>query len=171
MIIHPDFQLFNATNNTDIGSFNDLGLIKINQSFIFNEFVNKAMLSKGSPYGMPSCQAVGFGNSEYGSDHIMRFINVHEILPCLNVSDNELKTLYTNDFHICSYPNNTESELRNGDSGGPMVCPGNLLVGVAFWGKPQIEEPFVMLHVNVASFIKWIRRSTQESINPKEQVH
>ena len=143
-------------NNTDIGSFNDLGLIKTNQSFIFNQFVNKAIVSAKKPFGINSCQAVGYGDSENGKDMQMRYLNVRKIDRCKCVKDSELRELYPNDLYLCSYPDNAESEVWGGDSGGPLVCPGDRLVGVCFWGKRQ-EGVFVLLHVSTSGFIEWIR--------------
>ncbi|KAJ9578707.1 hypothetical protein L9F63_005069, partial [Diploptera punctata] len=155
MIVHPDYQLFNATNFTDIGSFNDLGLIEVNKPFKFNKYVNKATVSSKSAFGIHNCKAIGFGRSEWGDDTTLRFLNVRKIVRCKDVKDAELKELYPNDLYLCSYPKNDDSALLGGDSGGPMVCPGDNVVGVAFWGKAE-DGSFVMLHTTTASFYKWI---------------
>lgn len=46
--------------------------------------------------------------------------------------------------------------FHQGDSGGPMVCGGNLLAGVTSWGASGCNTAFPSVYARVTQFAGWI---------------
>ncbi|XP_069685916.1 trypsin-10-like [Periplaneta americana] len=156
-ITHPAYTTFNATNYTDIGSFNDLGLIQTMEPFILNKFVNIVSIKSVLPHfeQVNMCKAMGFGRTEEGGTKKLKSISLTSLFRCTEVADDELNTLFQSQDYLCSSAG-VGRYVYNGDSGSPMVCNG-ILVAVCFWVKYVSEKlDRVMLHIGSANFVDWI---------------
>jgi secreted trypsin-like serine protease len=157
VVVHPEYVLFNVSYGTDVGSYNDVGLIETSTAFVFNNYVGSVPVASMVPlFGQAhSCKAMGFGHTEEGSTKKLKFINVNCLYRCTDVPDEELNTLYQTDDYVCSYAG-PGAYVYNGDSGSPLICNGTA-VAVCFWVKYVSEQiDRIMLHTSTAKFVHWI---------------
>jgi len=64
------------------------------------------------------------------------------------------------DNHICLYDRANNIGSCNGDSGGPLNCPGNLVAGVTSWGVSSgagnCLQTYPSVYTRVSAYIGWI---------------
>ncbi|KAJ9586096.1 hypothetical protein L9F63_020260, partial [Diploptera punctata] len=80
IIVHPEYKLFNASNYTNIASYNDLGLLETRNNLNFNSFVSNIPLTSTLPFrNQNSCRTAGFGYTEEGSTKRLKYLYMETI--------------------------------------------------------------------------------------------
>lgn len=118
-----------------------------------------------TPEGGESVMAMGYGrtdpNSGGGSSTLQK-------LDMTIVGDDECSDRYEDhdpDFNLCADTNN--GGICFGDSGGPLLDDGGMVLGVASFIIQTCDSNFPDFYTRVSSYSTWLERSIcEESANP-----
>uniref|UniRef100_A0A670XXI2 Serine protease 57 n=1 Tax=Pseudonaja textilis TaxID=8673 RepID=A0A670XXI2_PSETE len=147
-IAHP---LFNAETVK-----NDIRLLKLNRSAIFNKNVRKIKLPHAYTDLCPglTCHVLGWGDiSNYATiptklmEANTTIVDRKRGFKAPNILDRKQKNL----------PHKQLQKGGNGDSGGPLVCGKNVHGIVSFNGKRCGDRHFPDVYTRIANYIPWIR--------------
>ncbi|XP_064552681.1 chymotrypsin-1 [Drosophila montana] len=136
---------------------NDIGLLHLNESIVWNERTQAAALSAQQPPAGATVILTGWGAPElnYPAEQQLQTIN----LTIIDRAECRAAWDYTDGVdigHLCTYTREGEGAC-NGDSGGPLMWQGKL-VGVVNWGAPcAVGKPD--MHANTIYYADWIRRT------------
>ncbi|GAB0091955.1 hypothetical protein DMENIID0001_068770 [Sergentomyia squamirostris] len=164
-IKHPDYQLIQT--GADQHAINDLAVIKVNEAFSFNQFVNKINLRSSGPYySTGSTTLSGWGSISRDSTPILpdKLQKVElELLSALECFKMDSKIALEN---ICA-GNKGNKSCCSGDSGGPLVQKNQnnefIQIGVVSWtwipcGKGDKTGVFA----NVLFYLNWIQKQISD---------
>ncbi|XP_076594250.1 trypsin-1-like isoform X1 [Chaetodon auriga] len=147
VIPHPNFD--EATNA------NDIMLIKLSRPAVFNQYVQ--------PVALPtSCAPVGTMCTVSGWGETMSYSVDRNKLQCLqipilsqSVCRNSYPGMITDDMFCAGYLDGGRDSCW-GDSGGPVICNGELQ-GVVSWGYLCAERNYPGVYAKVCDFTDWLR--------------
>ncbi|CAD6994330.1 chymotrypsin-1 [Ceratitis capitata] len=137
-------------------SHNDIALIHLNSSIVFNEKTQPITLPTEQMTDGDEVILTGWGSTELYGDTPDKL----QLVKLKYMSHQKCKEMYDNDpdvdvGHMCTFTQRGEGACH-GDSGGPLVSGGKL-VGLVNWGMPcAIGYPDV--HASPYFFRDWIRR-------------
>uniref|UniRef100_A0A8C6VIR1 Peptidase S1 domain-containing protein n=1 Tax=Naja naja TaxID=35670 RepID=A0A8C6VIR1_NAJNA len=162
-IAHP---LFNSETVR-----NDIRLLKLNRSAIFNKNVRKIKLPHAYTDLCPGLTSVSAGGppssmpcprGEHLSPHDQRWNlltgpRCQYAQPlCLGQIEPKHVPVYPDPYRIQTTGYHREG-ITNGDSGGPLVCGENVHGIVSFNGKRCGDRQFPDVYTRIANYIPWIR--------------
>ncbi|KAM5236240.1 kallikrein-4-like [Ctenodactylus gundi] len=128
---------------------NDIMLIKLSEPAVISDTVKPIRMASSCPKPNTECLLSGWGGVSRETPS--------KFLQCLDItvlSTEMCKKIHpTTRFHkmFCTYTG-TYKGSTYGDSGGPVVCNGELQ-GIIIWGLSSTD-----IHINVFGFKKWIER-------------
>ncbi|XP_033229498.1 trypsin eta-like [Belonocnema kinseyi] len=140
--------------------YNDIGLIKVNPKFQFNEYTCQAipLINAGEKTepGTLACTG-GWGRTEHGiyPEHLFKVY-----VPIL--SREECDSYFPNPLpmgQICAGFKEGCYDSCQGDSGGPLSV-GNLLVGIVSYGNGCGKPYSPGVYAEVAYYRNWIKQKT-----------
>ncbi|XP_068153293.1 chymotrypsin-1 [Drosophila tropicalis] len=142
---------------------NDIGLIHLNESIIFNERTQIVELSHQEPPAGATVTLTGWGAPELNWPTMERLQTIN-----LTIIDHE-ECREAWDYHegidighLCTLTRDGEGAC-SGDSGGPLMWEGKL-VGLVNWGRPcGVGMPD--MYANTIYYRDWIRRTLKECNN------
>ncbi|XP_069549434.1 LOW QUALITY PROTEIN: trypsin-3-like [Brachyistius frenatus] len=153
VIRHPRYNMHNLDN--------DIMLIKLSKPAILNSYVRTVSLPSSCAGSGTRCLISGWGNmSSSGS-------NYPDHLRCLDapiLSDSSCRTSYPEEITssmFCAGFLEGDKDSCQEDSGGPVVCNGELQ-GVVSWGDNCDERNIPGVFTKVCNYNNWIR-STMSS--------
>uniref|UniRef100_A0A4X2LVK5 trypsin n=1 Tax=Vombatus ursinus TaxID=29139 RepID=A0A4X2LVK5_VOMUR len=147
VILHPRYnrQTFN----------NDIMLIKLKTPAVINTRVATISLPKSCALAGMECLISGWGNTlSFGVDY-------PDLLQCLNapiLSDAQCKSSYPGQITenmVCAGFLEGGKDSCQSDSGGPMVCNGQLQ-GIVCWGAGCAWKNKPGVYTKVCKYLDWI---------------
>ncbi|EDW14765.1 chymotrypsin-1 [Drosophila mojavensis] len=136
---------------------NDIGLLHLNKSIVFNERTQIAELSTEYPPVGATVTLTGWGSPQLNFPAVERLQTIN--LTVIDHGDCRAAWDYTDGVdigHMCTFTKEGEGAC-NGDSGGPLTWEGKV-VGVLNWGAPcAVGKPD--MHASTVYYADWIRRT------------
>ncbi|KAH8382443.1 hypothetical protein KR009_003531 [Drosophila setifemur] len=156
-VLYPDETLVHCLYDVPYLYHNDIGLIHVNESIIFNERTKVVELSSEQPPAGSTVTLTGWGAPEINWPTVEKLhtinLTVIDLEECRNHWDNHTGI---GTGHICTYTKEGEGSC-SGDSGGPLMWEGKL-VGLVNWGRAcGVGMPD--MHANTVYYQDWIRRT------------
>ncbi|XP_054837605.1 serine protease 57-like [Eublepharis macularius] len=148
-----------AHPNYDPGTVkNDIRMLKLNGSVIFNQFVKRVLLPPPETDLLPglTCQVTGWGDvSNFGT--IPTTLMEANTTVVRREVCNASWAGHVFDCMICAAnKNNALRGFCSGDSGGPLIC-GNRVHGiVSFNGKRCGDRRFPDVYTRISKYISWV---------------
>ncbi|XP_070823433.1 trypsin-1-like isoform X2 [Chaetodon trifascialis] len=145
VIPHPKYSIFSLDN--------DIMLIKLSRPAVFNQYVQPVALPTScAPVGT-MCTVSGWGHTiGVGSDKLQCLqIPVLSQRVCKNAYPGQI----TDDMFCAGYLDGSSDSCDN-DSGGPVVCNGELQ-GVVSWGEECAKKNYPGVYVKVCVFLDWLQ--------------
>ncbi|XP_068943502.1 anionic trypsin-like [Petaurus breviceps papuanus] len=147
IIRHPGYDMW--TNN------NDIMLIKLKTPAVLNTRVATISLPKSCATAGTQCLISGWGNTlSFGYDY-------PDVLQCLNapiLSDADCKSSYPGEITenmVCAGFLEGGKDSCQRDSGGPMVCNGELQ-GIVSWGDGCAQKNKPGVYIKICKYLDWI---------------
>ncbi|XP_013925940.1 PREDICTED: cationic trypsin-3-like [Thamnophis sirtalis] len=135
---------------------NDIMLIKLSKPASLNSRVSAIRLPSSCPSTGEICLVSGWGNT------LSNDVNFPDLLQCLNIpilSQTECIGAYpgkiTNNMFCAGYLEGGKDSCQC-DSGGPVVCNGELQ-GIVSWGRGCAQKGFPGVYTTVCNYISWIQ--------------
>ncbi|XP_063222271.1 chymotrypsin-2-like [Bacillus rossius redtenbacheri] len=155
MILHPEF------NRSDYIK-NDIGLMKVNESFVYTDVIKSILLPSVSEYllGGIDVTAIGWGYSAFMPNFTLPNQLQKVALKTVDTQtcQSELKqfndTIYGN-LQIC-VEGAKGTGMCYGDSGSPLVRGGDV-VGLVSWGIP-CANGVPDIFTRVSHYVPWIQK-------------
>nr|AAZ75621.1 kallikrein-Var5 [Varanus mitchelli] len=150
-----------GTTNSSCPSFrldrgDDIMLIKLNASVTYNEHIAPmALPDRAAPLGT-ECDIIGWGETE------LTIGSVSHIPFCasINTMDNhfcqDVSSVTITDDMICAGVLEGGPDACKGDSGGPLLCGGQLQGLVSFGGYPCGQPMMPGVYTKIFSYREWI---------------
>nr|ACE95064.1 kallikrein toxin 1 [Heloderma suspectum cinctum] len=159
-ICYPDTN--STTTNSSCSEYTDIMLIKLNSSVEYTRNVRPLRLPTSTVSEGTYCTVMGWGTTT--SPNVTYPAVPHCVrIRMLNNIDCELAYPWWNitDSVLCAGTWSGGKDSCKGDSGGPLICRGQLQGIVSFGGFPcaQPLEPGVYTKVN--SYLNWIQSIIQ----------
>ncbi|TNN89207.1 Trypsin-1 [Liparis tanakae] len=146
VIRHPDYSSYNINN--------DIMLIKLSQPAVLNRYVKVMPLPSSCALADTLCKVTGWGNT-------MSSTTDGNKLQCLNIPilseqdcDKAYPGMITNAMFCAGYLEGGKDPCQ-ADSGGPVVCNGELQ-GVVSWGFGCAEKGQPAVYAKVCLFNSWL---------------
>lgn len=144
LVPHPNFKLSNLQN--------DIGLIKLKTSIVYNKFVRPVPLrTKLVPEGT-RCLVHGWGRISTNGPYSKTL----QSLDVVTINTNKCKQVHkevSDRKHVCTLAGISQGVCHM-DSGGPLVADGEL-IGIVSFGIPCGKgHPDVF--TRVSSYLEWI---------------
>ncbi|XP_030383738.1 chymotrypsin-1-like [Scaptodrosophila lebanonensis] len=159
-ILYPEFSLVHCRYDLPYMYHNDIALVRLNDSIVFNERVQVVPLSDKNPPVGATVTLTGWG-TQYLNGAPMQMLQTIN----LTVIDHDdcveewSENPGVDIGHICTFTREGEGAC-SGDSGGPIMWEGKL-VGLVNWGAPcAVGRPD--MHANTVYYQDWIRRTMSE---------
>ena len=157
LVLHPFF-----TSQATYIDF-DVGLIKVNEPFIYNESVNRVCLPKagvGTLVGNNNLEISGWGKTNTSRDaSIMQATTVPYVSREICNQDRSYGGVVTETMFCAGYQEGRKDACQ-GDSGGPLVYLGANGTyeqgGIISWGRYCAAENFYGVYTNLPYFYDWI---------------
>ena len=157
LILHPYF-----TSQATYIDF-DVGLIKVNEPFTYNEMVNRVCLPKagaGTLVGNQKLEISGWGKTNSSSDSsIMLKTKVPYVSREVCNEDRSYGGVVTETMFCAGFQEGRKDACQ-GDSGGPLVYLGSNGTfeqgGIISWGRYCAAENFYGVYTNLPYFYDWI---------------
>ena len=157
LVLHPFF-----TSQATYIDF-DVGLIKVNEPFIYNESVNRVCLPKagvGTLVGNKNLEISGWGKTNTSRDaSIMQATTVPYVSREICNEDRSYGGVVTETMFCAGYQEGGRDACQ-GDSGGPLVYLGANGTyeqgGIISWGRYCAAENFYGVYTNLPYFYDWI---------------
>nr|XP_056700055.1 serine protease 57-like [Euleptes europaea] len=149
-IAHPDYEPKTVKN--------DIRMLKLNRSVVFNRFVKRILLPLPETDLQPAstCWVTGWGDVSNFRTIPTRLMEANTTVVERGVC-NASWTGHVFDCMICAA--NRDTALRgfcSGDSGGPLIC-GNRVQGiVSFNGKRCGDRRFPDVYTRISKYINWV---------------
>ena len=164
LIVHPYF----ASQATYIDY--DIGLIKVNEPFIYNEGVNRVCLPKAGVstlVGNPELEISGWGKTNTSTDaNILQKTKVPYVSREVCNDDRSYGGVVTETMFCAGYQEGRKDACQ-GDSGGPLVYLGSNGTyeqgGIISWGRYCAAENFYGVYTNLPYFSDWIMNYIKEN--------
>ncbi|KAH8382446.1 hypothetical protein KR009_003530 [Drosophila setifemur] len=136
--------------------YNDIAIIKLNESIVFNEFTQPAKLPTEPLANGSTLLLTGWGSTELWGD-------TPEVLQkayLTHVDYDTCQEILSNDqmngpCHVCTETIGGQGSCH-GDSGGPLVDSNGVLYGLVNWGYP-CALGYPDSHASVYYYREWIR--------------
>ncbi|XP_071770425.2 trypsin-like [Centroberyx gerrardi] len=135
---------------------NDIMLIKLSRPAILNSYVRPATLPTKCARDGTMCRISGWGRLLPSKE------SLSDKLQCLdapllsdNTCCNAYRQLFTKNM-ICAGFLKGGKDSCKGDSGGPMVCGGEIQ-GVVSWGRGCAQRNYPGVYTKVCNYISWIK--------------
>lgn len=156
------FTMHNQYRSNAPGIPNDIGVIRLAESAVFNSYVQPIAYPEATDEFTPSdvCFISGWGRTD-GLDPMSApmtlqktDMNVVTMSTCQLTWGSYIKT-----SHICINDKNLDSSACMGDSGGPFVCERGgsyVLAGLTSWGSSECDRDLPNIYTRLSSFRNWI---------------
>ncbi|KAG5881234.1 hypothetical protein JTB14_035490 [Gonioctena quinquepunctata] len=151
---------------------NDIALIQLNGSMVFNERVQQISLPDANSEIVGEGVISGWGYT--GGNLFPHTPNTLQYEEAAIIDNQQCMEKLADKFHglrnpfnvttnICSDNPEANHGICNGDSGGPLVHDGKL-IGVSSWGfKPCGQKAAPSVFTKVSNYIHWIRKQMNTS--------
>ncbi|XP_027701962.1 cationic trypsin-3-like [Vombatus ursinus] len=153
-VLHPDYD--------DSTIDNDIMLIKLATPVTFDGRVVPMSLPSSCAQDEDNCVISGWGNT------MSQGWNSPDLLQCLDIpvlSDDVCQASYpgaiTSNMFCAGFLDGGKDACQQ-DSGGPMVCNGELQ-GVVSWGNGCALKNFPTVYTKVCNYIDWIHKVTSDN--------
>lgn len=154
-VYHSD-EYYVHCNFDNPDNFNDIGLIHLNESIVFDQYTQAVPLASKPLEDNAEAILTGWGDLQNGgpSAEILQKITLRHMSHkrCAKVYEDEG---ILDVGHICTFTREGEGTCY-GDSGGPLISGGEL-VGIVNWGIP-CAMGFPDAFASVYFYRDWIRR-------------
>uniref|UniRef100_F6Y1Q1 Protease, serine, 1 (trypsin 1), gene 2 n=1 Tax=Xenopus tropicalis TaxID=8364 RepID=F6Y1Q1_XENTR len=135
----------------------DIMLVKLAKPAQYNQYVQPIPVARSCPREGTECLVSGYGNMR--SDNIGEF---PDRLQCVDVpvlSDSSCKAsyrgLFTENMFCAGFLEGGKDSCQV-DSGGPLVCNGELY-GVVSWGQGCAERNAPGVYAKVCNYLGWVQ--------------
>ncbi|KAH8405080.1 hypothetical protein KR222_000247, partial [Zaprionus bogoriensis] len=156
-LLVENFTIHENYNSTTLN--NDIGVIRLAKSLVFNSRVQPIALAQESPKHGDFAYVSGWGSLEF--EAIVGPVRLNGLET--SIMDREACAVFyfylVSDNMICTYTPN--KGVYKGDSGGPLVANGRL-VGVVSWSAGRNKPSG---YANVAYFYNWIQAAIDDLEN------
>ncbi|XP_067245917.1 trypsin-2-like [Chanodichthys erythropterus] len=132
---------------------NDIMLIKLRKPAILNKYVKPIPLTTNCSSAGEQCLVSGWGKTEVGSASVLQCLNLPVVSRML--CKRAYGTLITDNMFCAGFMEGGKDSCK-GDSGGPVVCNGNLK-GVVSFGKGCAQPGFPGVYAEVCRYTDWIK--------------
>ncbi|GAB0086216.1 trypsin [Sergentomyia squamirostris] len=157
-IKHTGFNGENIKNSADIA------VVRVNESFVFNVFVNKINLPNGTRYYPEGVATIsGWGST---SKETLKYPDKLQKAQLAILEETECQKLASSNGTniVCAGDLSGAKSICNGDSGGPLVQSngnrGLIQLGVVSWGWiPCGEKNKTGVFMNVSFYRSWIQQN------------
>ncbi|OCT70840.1 hypothetical protein XELAEV_18037764mg [Xenopus laevis] len=140
----------------DNGLDHDIMLVKLTEPAQYNQYVQPIPVARSCPREGTKCLVSGYGNTL--SDNV----KFPDILQCVDVpvlSDSSCKASYlgmiTENMFCAGFLEGGKDSCQV-DSGGPMVCNGELF-GVVSWGRGCALSNAPGVYAKVCNYLNWMQ--------------
>ncbi|XP_039497627.1 lectizyme [Drosophila santomea] len=157
-----DFGRVHEKYSGGVGPY-DIALLHVNESFIFNEWVQAATLPSREQVHKGETHLYGWGQPKSYvftpspalmtvTTEIVNYDECKELLP---------ETAPLAESNICSSSQQQSKSACNGDSGGPLVVErentASEIIGVVSWGYiPCGMANYPSVYTKVSSYVNWV---------------
>ncbi|XP_023314837.1 transmembrane protease serine 9-like [Trichogramma pretiosum] len=154
---------------------NDVALLKLNQPFLFNEYINQIELNRSPDSIKPNttCTVAGWGAKHYGSgvEESLSYVNV----PLWDTKEcrAELQSPHFDvdlKSNICAGYREGGKDSCQGDSGGGLLC-GHTVAGIVSKGHLCAARMLPGVYTNVEHFVPWIEKIIKKNSTPPNEKH
>ncbi|KAM8979270.1 trypsin-like [Sarcophilus harrisii] len=154
IILHPNYNSPNLNN--------DIMLIKLKTPAVLNSHVGTISLPKTCAPAGTECLISGWGNMvSFGAEY-------PDVLQCLNaplLSDAQCTSSYpgqiTENMVCAGFLEGGKDSCQN-DSGGPVVCNGELQ-GIVSWGYGCAQKNKPGVYTRVCNYVDWIEATIAQN--------
>ncbi|XP_017118596.1 chymotrypsin-1 [Drosophila elegans] len=155
--LFPDEALVHCLYDVPYVYNNDIALIHVNESIVFNDRTQIVELSREQPPAGSVVTLTGWGAPESSFPTVQHLQTIN--LTVIGHEDCRQRWDYHNGIdigHICTFTRDGEGAC-SGDSGGPLMWEGKL-VGLVNWGRAcGVGMPD--MYANTVYYQDWIRRT------------
>ncbi|XP_040596357.1 trypsin V-A-like [Mesocricetus auratus] len=156
IIPHPDYDKWNTDN--------DVMLIKLKSPATLNSQVSTIPLPKSCPSAGSECLVSGWGFLKSGG----KSSQIPSLLQCLDapvLSESACHKAYshlvTNNMFCLGFLEGGKDSCQY-DSGGPVVCDGQLQ-GIVSWGDGCASKGKPGVYAKVCNYLNWIHQTIAEN--------
>ncbi|KAM5173189.1 ovochymase-1 [Mantella aurantiaca] len=141
----------------------DVGLLRTEKPFVFNDFVRPICLPRMNDPIEPSslCVVTGWGNTEEVGELSSRLQQLQ--VPILNAevcNTTYYPSMISKQMFCAGFPDTGGKDTCKGDSGGPLVCLSKndsyVVYGIVSWGVGCARAKKPGVYTRVRSFLSWI---------------
>ncbi|XP_038572151.1 duodenase-1-like [Micropterus salmoides] len=155
---------YKPTSYENVGTGNDIMLLKLSSAVQLNERVQLIQLPKTeiSIKDGEKCSVSGWGKTETGGAVVddLRVVDVSVINP--QVCEKTWQNLPAN--VLCAGGYGTNKGFCQGDSGGPLVCNGTAVGIVSFNNDSNCNYPDVPnVYTDISKYLPWINKILKEN--------
>ncbi|XP_046644572.1 trypsin-1-like isoform X2 [Daphnia pulicaria] len=148
---------------------NDIGIIRLNGTFVFNSYLKQAKFPGSGYFTHPdtAVTVAGWGTTKEGGN--LSNVLLKTTVPV--VSDEDCRLIYGAglivDSMLCAGYTSGGYDSCQGDSGGQLMLGDKTLVGIVSWGKGCGQPDYPGVYTEVSAYIGWInmKLSTAEASN------
>ncbi|KAM4735097.1 trypsin-1-like isoform 1-T1 [Anableps anableps] len=146
VIPHPQYNHFTIDN--------DIMLIKLSRPAILNQYVQPIALPTSCAPVSTMCKVSGWGDTKDPTVDNTKLRCVDVPVLSDSVCRNSYPDMITSSMFCAGYLEGGKDSCQN-DSGGPLVCNGELQ-GVVSWGIGCAEKNHPGVYTKVCSFNNWL---------------
>ncbi|CAG9827082.1 unnamed protein product [Diabrotica balteata] len=160
-VIHPDFDIFKNPGP------NDITLVRLNQSFVFNDVVKPIQLPKQGAVVEGTADLIGYAcNETVDSNFYLEYIldlPILDFADCNTAVNNMGINVLDEKSNICvGNPNRNANDCYQ-DYGGALIQKSTL-IGLVSWSiQPCYLSGAPDVFTNVANFVDWINQTIENN--------
>uniref|UniRef100_K9J8A1 Peptidase S1 domain-containing protein n=1 Tax=Xenopus tropicalis TaxID=8364 RepID=K9J8A1_XENTR len=140
----------------------DIMLVKLAKPAQYNQYVQPIPVARSCPTDGAKCLVSGYGNLlAYNT----RYPDQLQCLDLPILSDSSCKASYPrmiSENMFCAGFLEGEKDSCKGDSGGPLICSGELY-GVVSWGRYCARKNSPGVYAKVCNYLDWIKNITENN--------
>lgn len=148
----------------------DICAVYTSQNFELNRFVDPLEVGSVTPQVGSQCFITGWGATEFNGPapvNNLRFskVSIYPDDKCKGAYQHE----YSNDKMICA---GSEQKIDScqGDSGGGLVCDGQL-AGIVSFGNGCADPKYPGIYTEVSNYVNWIYYAKKSASSASSQSH
>ncbi|XP_072255047.1 ovochymase-1 [Pyxicephalus adspersus] len=159
-----------AHENFNILTFNyDVGMLRVEEPFVFNDFVRPVCLPRKNEPIEPSslCVVTGWGGTGEVGNFSSRLQQLQ--VPILNTevcNTTYYPGMISKQMICAGFPETGGKDACTGDSGGPLVCLSTnnsyVVYGIVSWGVGCARAKKPGVYARIRSLLSWIEDTLQE---------